>query len=97
MSKDGKKVLKKETAVYGSTIYAPRGDMSFAGFQPGMKLTRDEVFVATGLEPETYVIFGAGAAVLFVAVIMTAVLVTMHLKRRAKLRKDKIKKENDDS
>ena len=87
-----KKVLKKETAVYGSTIYAPRGDMSFAGFQPGMKLTRDEVFVATGLEPETYVIFGAGAAVLFVAVIMTAVLVTMHLKRRAKLRKDKIKK-----
>ncbi len=97
LSKDGKKVLKKETAVYGSTIYAPRGDMSFAGFQPGMKLTRDEVFVATGLEPETYVIFGAGAAVLFVAVIMTAVLVTMHLKRRAKLRKDKIKKENDDS
>ena len=61
-----------------------------------MKLTRDEVFFATGLEPETYVIFGAGAAVLFVAVIMTAVLVTMHLKRRAKLRKDKIKKENDD-
>ena len=97
LSKDGKKVLKKETAVYGSTIFLPRGDMSFAGFQPGMKLTRDEVFVATGLEPETYVIFGAGAAVLFVAVIMTAVLVTMHLKRRAKLRKDKIKKENDDS
>lgn len=51
LSKDGKRVLKRETAVYGSTIYAPRGDMSFAGFQAGMKLTKDEVFVATGLEP----------------------------------------------
>lgn len=97
LSKDGKRVLKRETAVYGSTIYAPRGDMSFAGFQAGMKLTKDEVFVATGLEPEAYVIFGAGAAVLFVAVVMTAMLLLMHFKRRAKLRKDKMEKENKKS
>lgn len=97
LSKDGKRILKQETAAYGSTIYAPRGDMSFTGFQTGMKLTQDEIFIATGLEPETYAIFGAGAAILFVAAVMSTVLLLMHIKRRAKLRKDKNEKEKGHS